>query len=118
MNLHEKAAHLKKNPEEYAQFKTALQILGDRWSALVLLCLFEKPQRFIDIQQKTGGINPRTLSQRLHMMEAEGLIEKHEFKEFPPRTEYQLTQKAHELKAAISELKKWAHKYCRQARDH
>ncbi|HTE22187.1 MAG TPA: helix-turn-helix domain-containing protein [Candidatus Limnocylindria bacterium] len=106
---------MKKNPQEYAEFKTALGILGDKWSGLVLLCLFDHPRRFVDIQNKTQGINPRTLTQRLHMLEAAGLIEKREYKEFPPRTEYRLTEKAHELKAALHELKKWAKKYCSKA---
>jgi len=47
------------------------------------------------------------------MLEKAGLIIRKKYKEFPPRTEYELTKKAHELKVAILELKKWARKYCK-----
>jgi DNA-binding HxlR family transcriptional regulator len=106
---------LKKDNPEYLQFKQVLDILGDRWSALIILCIFENPKRFVDIQQYVEGISPRTLSQRLHMLEDFGLITRTEYKEFPPRSEYSVTGKARELKAAMTELKKWAHKYCQNA---
>lgn len=103
---------LHKETQEYLEFKQALAILGDRWSALILLCLFDKPHRFVDIQKFAEGINSRTLTQRLHMLEDAGLVTRKVYKEFPPRAEYALTQKAWELKASIMELKKWARKYC------
>ena len=118
MNISSKHAHnlLNKDNQEYQQFKRVLDILGDKWSALVILCILEKPRRFSDIQEFTTGISPRTLSQRLHMLEEFGLITRKEYKEFPPRTEYAVTDKARELKAAMQELKKWAHKYCKNSR--
>jgi len=66
----------------------------------------------VDIQKVVRGINSRTLSKKLHDLEAEGLIEKQNYKEFPPRTEYSVTKKAKDLKAAIAGLKQWAGKYC------
>jgi DNA-binding HxlR family transcriptional regulator len=104
---------LENDNEEYLEFKTALDIFGDKWSALIILCVFEQPQRFLDIQKFASGISPRTLTQRLQMLEKAGLITRQEFKEFPPRTEYTVTQKARDLKAAMFELKKWAKKYCK-----
>lgn len=104
--------------EEYRQFRTALSLLGDKWSALIIICALERPVRFIDIQKFAQGISPRTLTQRLHMLEEAGMITKQEFKEFPPRTEYTVTQKAHDLKAAMLELKKWAKLYCRDSGKH
>jgi DNA-binding HxlR family transcriptional regulator len=98
--------------KEYREFKTALTILGDKWSALIILCAFEHPARFVDIQKYAKGISPRTLTQRLHMLESAGMITRHEYKEFPPRTEYSITQKTHDLKNAMLEMKKWAQKYC------
>jgi DNA-binding HxlR family transcriptional regulator len=103
---------LKNDSKEYLEFKTALNILGDKWSALIIMCIFDHPKRFVDIQNYTSGISPRTLAQRLHVLEDAGLITRQEFKEFPPRTEYTVTKKAQELKTAMAELKKWAKKYC------
>jgi DNA-binding HxlR family transcriptional regulator len=108
--------HLLQNDnQEYLQFKRVLDILGDKWSALIIMCILDQPRRFVDIQEFAAGISPRTLSQRLHMLEEFGLITRKEYKEFPPRTEYSVTDKARELKAAMSELKKWAKKYCKNS---
>lgn len=104
---------LSNDNQEYKQFKRVLEMIGDKWSVLVILSVFNHPKRFSDIQEFAAGISPRTLSQRLQMLEDMGLITRQEYKEFPPRTEYSATDKARELKAAIVELKKWAKKYCK-----
>ncbi len=98
--------------EAFLEIKQALHIIGDHWSGLILLCLLEEPRRFSDIEKLNPGISPRTLSRRLQMLEEFGLITKTHFKEFPPRTMYQVTTKAIELKEALMGLKKWAKKYC------
>ena len=103
---------LQDDPAPYQEFRTALKIIGDKWSGLILLCLFDHPCRFGEIADTIPGLNPRTLTKRLRNLEQAGLISRREYKEFPPRTEYAPTEKAHELKKAIMELKKWAHKYC------
>lgn len=100
------------NSATYEEFRTALKIIGDKWSVLILLGLFQTPQRFTEIAANCPGLSPRTLTQRLKMLQTAGLITKKTYKEFPPRTEYFITDKARELKAAILELKKWAKKYC------
>lgn len=99
--------------EEIQEIKLALRILGDHWSALILFCLLDKPQRFSEIQNFVEGISPRTLTKRLQILEEFGLITKKKFNEFPPRTEYQVTAKAIALKESLAGLKKWANKYCR-----
>lgn len=101
-----------KSKEEILEIKQALRIIGDHWSGLILLCLFDEPKRFSDLERLAPGISPRTLSSRLQMLEEFNLITKTQFKEFPPRTMYQVTTKAVELKAALMSLKKWAKKHC------
>jgi DNA-binding HxlR family transcriptional regulator len=96
----------------HEEVRQALQIVGDRWSGLILICLLEEPMRFIDIQRSAGGVNSRTLTQKLRALEAAGLIERQTYKEYPPRTVYRVTKKARDLKEAISGLKHWAKKYC------
>lgn len=98
--------------QEYQEFRKALAILGDKWSALIIISVFDGPKRFSEIQKLTEGISPRTLTQRLNMLESEGMISRQVYKEFPPRTEYSVTSKAIELKSSMMELKKWAHKHC------
>lgn len=111
-NISLTAQKLQADSATYDEFRTALKIIGDKWSVLILIGLFQNPQRFTDIASNCPGLSPRTLTQRLKMLEKAGLITKQSFKEFPPRTEYSITTKARELKSAIIELKKWAKKYC------
>lgn len=104
---------LQADPEPFREMRTALQTIGDKWSGLILVCLFEKPCRFTDIEALLPGLNPRTLSQRLRDLEDFGLVSRHEYKEFPPRTEYATTSKAEGLKPVLHELKRWAKKHCK-----
>jgi DNA-binding HxlR family transcriptional regulator len=115
-NISKQQAHkIQADGASYEEFRTALKIVGDKWSALILLGLLQNPQRFTEIELNCPGLSPRTLTQRLRMLEKAGLITRKTYKEFPPRTEYAATKKAHELKAALMELKKWAKKYCKSS---
>lgn len=102
---------LRSDPAPYQEMRAALQIIGDRWSGIILMCLFDKPTRFTEIELLIPDISPRVLSQRLHDLENCGLITKHTYKEFPPRVEYAVTAKAHDLKPALKALKEWAIKH-------
>ncbi len=107
-----------RSPVEIQALKQALRIIGDRWSGLILLCLFQEPQRFGDIQAFSEGISPKTLSRCLQTLEKAGLITKQEFKEFPPRTKYSVTPKALALKKVLISLKKWASQFCCENENH
>lgn len=100
----------------YEEFRTALKIIGDKWSVLILIGLLKEPRRFTEIEASCPGLSPRTLTQRLRMLEKAGLITRKTYKEFPPRIEYATTKKACELRSALMELKKWAKKYCRSSK--
>ncbi len=104
---------LQDDPAPYQEFRTVLKIIGDKWSVLILVTLFDCPRRFGEIADELPDLNPRTLTAKLRRLEKFGLITRRKYKEFPPRTEYSVTDKAVELKKAILELKKWARKYCR-----
>src|SRR5438270_537465 len=75
----------------------AMQIIGNKWTALILRDLFGGPKRFCELEKSVGKINPRTLSQRLDDLEAHGIVTRQSFSEVPPRTEYTLTPKGRDL---------------------
>ena len=75
----------------------AMEIMGKKWTALILRDLFSGPKRFCELERSVGKINPRTLSQRLDDLEASDIITKQSFAEVPPRIEYALTQKGNDL---------------------
>jgi DNA-binding HxlR family transcriptional regulator len=90
---------------------SAMEIIGNKWTALILRDLFSGPKRFCELEKSVGSINPRTLSQRLDDLEAHGIITRRSFAEVPPRTEYTLTAKGHDLLPILKQMANWGSKY-------
>lgn len=90
---------------------SAMEIVGNKWTALILRDLFSGPKRFCELEKSVGGINPRTLSQRLDDLEAHRIINKRRFAEVPPRTEYSLTAKGRDLLPVLRQMATWGKKY-------
>ena len=85
-----------------------LDVIGERWTILVLRDLYLKgPRRYQDFQDSLVGAAPNTLSARLKAMEAHGLIERKLYSEHPPRLEYHLTEKGKSLAPVLKALRDW-----------
>lgn len=85
-----------------------LDVIGERWTILILRDLFLKgPRRFQDLQESLAGVAPNTLSARLKDMEARGLIARRAYSEHPPRLEYHLTEKGKTLGPVLKALREW-----------
>lgn len=89
----------------------AMEIVGNKWTALILRDLFAGPKRFCELEKSVGNINPRTLSQRLDDLEDHGIISKQSFAEMPPRIEYTLTEKGQDLLPVLKQMAAWGTKY-------
>ena len=90
----------------------ALDVIGERWTLLVLRDLFLfGPRRFQDFQDSLTGIAPNTLSARIKTLESAGIIERQLYSEHPPRADYRLTDKGRALGPALKSLKVWGEKY-------
>ena len=90
---------------------SAMEIIGNKWTALILRDLSQGSKRFGELEKSVGSINPRTLSQRLDDLEHHGIITKKSFAEVPPRTEYTLTQKGEDLMPVLRQMAGWGEKY-------
>jgi len=89
-----------------------LDLIGERWTVLILRDLFLKgPRRFQDFQDSLTGAAPNTLSARLQDMEASGLIARKLYSEHPPRLEYYLTDKGKSLGPVLKALRAWGQKH-------
>src|SRR5690349_17792871 len=77
--------------------EAAMDIIGNKWTALILRDLAAGECRFCSLEKTVSKINPRTLSKRLDELEAHGIIHKQSFAEVPPRVEYSLTPKGEDL---------------------
>jgi DNA-binding HxlR family transcriptional regulator len=87
------------------------EIIGAKWTALLVHDLSEGPRRFSQLEHSCAGISPRTLSERLRALEDEGILERHSYPESPPRVEYRLTAKGEALLPIISEMSHFGHAY-------
>ena len=89
----------------------ALKVLGDKWTALILLDMADSQKRFCEIERALPGISPRTLSQRLETLVEQKIITKKSFAEVPPRVEYTLTQKGRDFIPVLKQMAAWGGKY-------
>ncbi len=85
----------------------AMELIGKRWTALIIYQLLNGPQRFNAIESALP-ISGRLLSERLKELEKEGVVERKVYSEVPVRVEYSLTEKGRALEGAVREIEKWA----------
>jgi len=98
--------------EKLGCIEAAAHILGDKWTPLIVGELAKAGTlRFCALQDKAGGVNPRTLSARLEWLEKEKILAKKTYTEVPPRCEYSLTKKGHALIPALQAMAEWSKKY-------
>jgi DNA-binding HxlR family transcriptional regulator len=90
---------------------SAMEIIGNKWTALILRDLSTGSMRFGQLEKSVSGINPRTLSQRLDDLEKHGIITRKTFAEVPPRCEYTLTVKGSDLIPVLRQMATWGNKY-------
>ncbi|WP_285587351.1 helix-turn-helix domain-containing protein [Herbidospora sp. NBRC 101105] len=92
----------------------ALEIVGERWSLLVVRELGFGVHRFKDIRVNTGA--PReTLALRLRTLEEAGLIERRQYCDRPPRDEYLLTAAGRDLFPVLAALREWGERHATPA---
>lgn len=89
----------------------AMEIIGAKWTSLILKELCSGPKRFCEFEESISKINPRTLSQRLDDLESHGIVTKARFNEVPPRIEYSLTEKGQDLIPVLKAMAAWGNKY-------
>lgn len=89
----------------------AVSIMGNKWTALLIMELAKGPTRFCALEDSLNGISPRTLSQRLDDLEEKLVISKKKYAEVPPRVEYALTKKGRDLIPILKSMATWGNKY-------
>ena len=94
--------------EECAVACTA-DIIGSKWTAVIVHDLSEGPRRFSELERSCRGISPRTLSERLRLLEREGLVARQSDDPAARRTSYELTDKGEALLPIIEEMRKFGH---------
>jgi len=94
------------------------EIIGAKWTALLVHDLSEGPRRFSELERSCQGISPRTLAERLRALEADGILERESFAETPPRVEYRLTPKGESLLPIIDAMREFGHEWLQCEHPH
>lgn len=84
-----------------------LDVLGDRWSLLVVRDLMRGKRRYAEFLESKEGIPTNTLAERLKRLVRAGIVERHRYSEHPPRVEYLLTAKGEALRPIIRAMVDW-----------
>lgn len=91
------------------------RIVSGKWTLLMLRDLAEGPRRFSELERSLAGISPRTLSLRLRCLEEQGIVERREFAEMPPRVEYRLTPKGLHLVPIVDAMREYGSRWLGEA---
>ena len=100
----------KRHPyDQWTPDARALDLVGDKWTLLIIRDLAAGPRRFVELQRLLPGISTEQLRSRLNRMVADGMLTRRRFREVPPRVEYELTERARDLMPIIGELARWGY---------
>lgn len=94
---------------ELCPVEPAARIIGQKWTLqIVYFLLGGHAQRFCELQDCLGGVNPSTLSSRLKMLEEVGLVQRTQVSAIPPHVEYSLTPMGRQLEDVIRAVLLWS----------
>ena len=83
------------------------EVIATKWTPLIIHELSEGARRFMQLERACPGISPRTLSERLDMLERQGVVIRRSYPESPPRVEYELPEKGRALLPIIREMRRF-----------
>jgi DNA-binding HxlR family transcriptional regulator len=102
----------KRHPyDQWAPDARALDLVGDKWTLLIVRDLAGGPRRFVELQRVLPGISTEQLRSRLNRMVADGLLTRQRYREVPPRVDYELTERARDLMPVLGALARWGYEW-------
>ena len=89
----------------------AMQLLGDVWTLKIIYTLLTGTRRFGEILETMGNVSPKTLSNRLKMLEEILFVQRQAYAEIPPRVEYRLTERGLALANIMQAINDFGERY-------
>ncbi|MFC7394492.1 winged helix-turn-helix transcriptional regulator [Scopulibacillus cellulosilyticus] len=93
------------------RFESAFEILGKRWTGLIIRVLLTGPKRFKDVSESIPQLSDRVLTERFKELEKLQVVRRNVYPETPVRIEYELTEKGKELQSVMDAVQDWAEKW-------
>ncbi|CAN5710687.1 hypothetical protein BH23CHL3_BH23CHL3_04940 [soil metagenome] len=87
------------------------ELIGNKWTPLILRDLSEGQRRFSQLERSLQGISPKTLSERLKRLEEAKILTRRCYPEVPPRVEYALTPKGDALMPVIESMRQYGRRW-------
>jgi DNA-binding HxlR family transcriptional regulator len=91
----------------------ALYVLGGKWKPLILFHLAHGTRRYGELRRAVGNVSDKVLIQQLKELQADGMVDRVDFGEIPPKVEYSLTAFGRTLGKALAPLCEWGTKNSR-----
>jgi DNA-binding HxlR family transcriptional regulator len=102
----------KRHPyDQWSPDARALDLVGDKWTLLIVRDLASGPRRFVELQRVLPGISTEQLRSRLNRMVADGMLTRKRYREVPPRVDYELTPRARDLMPVLAALARWGYEW-------
>jgi DNA-binding HxlR family transcriptional regulator len=89
------------------KYEAAIELLGKKWTGLIIRVLLGGPRRFKDIKEQIPDMSDKILTDRMKELELIGILERHVYPETPVRIEYELTDKGRDLEPVIETIQTW-----------
>lgn len=93
------------------KYKQAFEVLGKRWSGLILRTLCGGSRRFSEIAAIIPDMSERMLSERFRELENAGIVNRKVYPDTPIRIEYELTEKGKALHSVVESVQTWANQW-------
>ncbi|OXS53146.1 transcriptional regulator [Cohnella sp. CIP 111063] len=89
------------------KYELAAELLGKKWTGLIIRVLLGGPKRFKDIKEQIPEMSDKMLTDRMKELEAAGILTRTVYPEMPVRIEYELTEKGRHLEEVIQSIQHW-----------
>ncbi|KOX34010.1 MULTISPECIES: winged helix-turn-helix transcriptional regulator [Streptomyces] len=96
------------SPGDACRTRVVLDIVGDKWSLLVVRNLRHGPRRFTELKRAVEGISQRMLTVTLRSLERNGIVTRTVHDVMPPHVSYELTEMGVTLREATAPLLEWS----------
>lgn len=100
----------------YCPVKATIELLQQKWALHIVQELIGGKKRFNELAHAVGGVNSRTLSERLRVLDGEGLVARRVVSQIPPWVEYTLTPKGRSLNTVVVSIARWGRQWMQQDR--
>ncbi|WHY73132.1 winged helix-turn-helix transcriptional regulator [Fictibacillus enclensis] len=93
------------------RYEVAIDIIGKKWTGLIIRVLLGGSRRFKDIKKQIPEMSDRMLTERMKELESVGIVSRHVYPETPVRIEYALTEKGESLRSIIESIQFWSEQW-------